>query len=92
MPTVQNQGMQDPVECWCCGSSFPEEQVVRLGQHPEAAVCLDCALFLNRRALQRRDVLSPSLAGRARSGLQICRRLREGPGAGQEDHSGVLIS
>ena len=73
MPTVQNQGMQDPVECWCCGSSFPEEQVVRLGQHPEAAMCLDCALFLNRRAMQRRDELSPLLAGRVRSGLQACR-------------------
>ena len=36
-------------------------------------VCLDCALFLNRRAMRRRDEMSPSLAGRARSRLQACR-------------------
>ena len=65
--------MQGSVECWCCGSSFPDDYVVRLGQHPEVAVCLDCALFLNRRAMKRRDELSPSLAGRVRSGLQACR-------------------
>ena len=67
------KGMPEPMECWCCGSSFPEEHVVRLGQRPEVAVCLDCALFLNRRAMQRRDELSPSLARRVRSGLQACR-------------------
>jgi ribosome-binding protein aMBF1 (putative translation factor) len=65
--------MQGFDRCWCCGSSFPEEHVVRLGQHPEVAVCLDCALFLHRRATQRRDESNPSLAGRVRSGLQACR-------------------
>ena len=47
--------------------------MVRLGRHPEVAVCLDCALFLNRRATQSRDELSPSMSGRVRSGLQACR-------------------
>jgi hypothetical protein len=46
---VKNSVNAGFLECWCCGSSFPEEQVVRLGQHPEVAVCLDWALFLNRR-------------------------------------------
>lgn len=36
--------------CWCCGGSFPEDRLVRLGDHPEVAVCFACAGYLNRRA------------------------------------------
>ena len=37
-------------ECWCCGSSFPESALTRLGQHPEVGVCTGCADYLRRRA------------------------------------------
>lgn len=36
--------------CWCCGGTFDESDLVRLGQHPEVAVCARCARWLNRRA------------------------------------------
>ena len=36
------------VTCWCCGSSQSELSVVRLGDHPEVAVCLRCAHFLHQ--------------------------------------------
>lgn len=52
--------------CWCCDGEFPEAQLVRLGSHPEVAVCLRCARFLQRQAQARADEESPSIAGRAR--------------------------
>jgi hypothetical protein len=36
--------------CWCCGSTFTEKNLVRLGNHPEVAVCPGCAQWLHRRA------------------------------------------
>src|SRR5829696_3249949 len=44
------------VACWCCGKVYPEDQVVRLGSHPEVAVCIGCARYLNRRANQQTPV------------------------------------
>ena len=43
---------EDSVACWCCGGRYPERQVVRLGSHPEVAVCAGCARYLNRRATE----------------------------------------
>jgi len=36
---TDKQSPADP-QCWCCGSQYPETDLVRLCQHPEAAVCL----------------------------------------------------
>jgi hypothetical protein len=41
------------VECWCCGCTSPEDRVVRLGNHPEVALCRRCAQFVHRRALEQ---------------------------------------
>jgi hypothetical protein len=38
-----------------------------LGSHPEVAVCLGCARFLQRRAAEREDELRPSRAKRVRA-------------------------
>jgi len=38
----------DAVPYWCCGNQYADDQVVRLGRHPEVAVCLGCARYLNR--------------------------------------------
>lgn len=56
-----------PVECWCCGERQAESSVVRLGNHPEVAVCLGCAHSLHRGARAREDVgvRSAGSAGRA---------------------------
>jgi hypothetical protein len=37
-------------ECWCCGRVTSEEGLVRLGSHPEVGVCINCVVFLGRRA------------------------------------------
>ncbi|WP_371406803.1 hypothetical protein OHA10_14945 [Kribbella sp. NBC_00662] len=34
--------------CWCCGNQFEEQDLVRLGSHPEVGVCSGCARFLHR--------------------------------------------
>jgi hypothetical protein len=36
--------------CWCCGQITAEDALIRLGDHPEVGVCVDCARFLGRRA------------------------------------------
>jgi len=59
--------LEDQPSCWCCGQTYPEADLVRLGRHPEAAVCNRCARFLVRRFRQRADVVSPSVGARARS-------------------------
>jgi hypothetical protein len=49
--------------------------VVRLGGHPEVAVCLPCAHVLHQQARGLEDADRPSLAGRLRAGLRVGRRL-----------------
>jgi len=63
---------EDSVACWCCGGQYPEHQVLRLGSHPEVAVCLGCARYLNRRAREH----GPSTAAvqRVRGVAQAARR------------------
>ncbi|MGH4026599.1 MAG: hypothetical protein ACRDRV_18650 [Pseudonocardiaceae bacterium] len=59
--------------CWCCGSEYPESELVRLGEHPEVGVCLNCARWLQRRAVQRHDELHPSPASRLRARIHTVR-------------------
>jgi hypothetical protein len=72
-PAIGDSGGQ--VVCWCCGRPNREPDVVRLGDHPEVAVCLGCAHFLHQRARAREDELRPSPAGRARDVLRAARAL-----------------
>jgi len=60
--------------CWCCGQEQSESSVVRLGNHPEVAVCLRCAHFLHQQARGREDALRVSPAARLRDGLRAARR------------------
>ncbi|HEX2401061.1 MAG TPA: hypothetical protein VHJ79_13920 [Mycobacterium sp.] len=62
-------------DCWCCGQRYPNERLVRLGNHPEAAVCVWCAHFLHQQAMQREDALRPSIASRLRDGQRWARRV-----------------
>jgi hypothetical protein len=59
--------------CWCCGRLRPAADVVHLGEHPEAVVCLGCAHHLHHVARAREDERSPSPATRARDGLRAIR-------------------
>lgn len=60
-------------ECWCCGSAFPEADLVRLGQHPEVGVCLGCARWLYRRRTERLDRARPTVPARVRSVVRATR-------------------
>jgi hypothetical protein len=62
-------------DCWCCDQRYPNEQLVRLGSHPEVAVCLRCAHYLHQQATHREDALRPSIASRLRDGLRWARRV-----------------
>jgi|SRR4051812_48276501 hypothetical protein len=68
-------GPSGEVACWCSGQLLSEPDVLRLGEHPEAAVCLGCAHFLHQRARAREDEARPSPAARARDVLQAARGL-----------------
>ena len=63
------------VACWCCGRTGPDSGVVRLGSHPEVAVCLRCAHWLHQQARGREDAVRPSPGTRARDLLRAGRRL-----------------
>ena len=47
--------LADAPSCWCCGNTFDESDLTRLGAHPEVGVCAACAHWLDRRARLGRD-------------------------------------
>lgn len=59
--------------CWCCAGEFGEISLVRLGAHPEVAVCLDCARYLRRRAVARQDEHRRGLSVLVRRGVKQVR-------------------
>ncbi|MGH3862863.1 hypothetical protein [Actinokineospora sp.] len=61
-------------QCWCCGDQYPESELVRLGEHPEVGICLDCARSLRRRANARYDERRPSPAARLRAATDAVRQ------------------
>jgi len=61
-------------QCWCCGSSRPVSQMVRLGLHPEVVLCLPCAHYVHRRARTVEDRGHAGLGVRTR---HLLRRARE---------------
>jgi hypothetical protein len=51
---VEHAQVERPA-CWCCGNTFEEQELSRLGSHPEVAVCAGCARWLHRRARPSSD-------------------------------------
>lgn len=47
---AQEQPAPQRSGCWCCGKPFGEQDLTRLGSHPEVGVCATCAVWLHRRA------------------------------------------
>ena len=74
VPSASAADSGDGVACWCCGALRGEADVVRLGDHPEVAVCLGCAHFLHQRARAREDESRPSPAAKARDLLRAARQ------------------
>lgn len=62
------------VECWCCGAHRPADAVVRLGNHPEVALCLRCAHWAHLQARAREDAGRRDPAARVRDVLRAGRR------------------
>jgi hypothetical protein len=73
MSVQPDQDTASRTRCWCCGNQYPEAELVRLGQHPEVGVCLACARWLQRRAVQRHDDNNPSPTGLLRAGIRKVR-------------------
>ncbi len=76
MPTqaVTEDREPSPSQCWCCGAIEDASGLVRLGNHPEVAVCTGCAHSLSKWAWEIEDQARTGLAVRARDGI---RRLRK---------------
>jgi len=65
----------ETLHCWCCGTVYEESDLVRLGSHPEVAVCLACAHYLHLQARGREDARHPSPTSRVRDQLRAARQL-----------------
>jgi hypothetical protein len=59
--------------CWCCGNTFDEADLTRLGSHPEVGVCAGCAQWLHRRARSAADTGSRTPAAWTRRGVNTIR-------------------
>jgi hypothetical protein len=64
----------DDVECWCCATPSPPDELIHLGNHPEVTVCRQCAHFLHRQARAMEDADRTGLS----RGVQV--RLRHARG------------
>jgi hypothetical protein len=69
---IEHEQEEDPT-CWCCGSTFSEEGLVRLGNHPEVGVCPRCAQWLHRRARSSVDAGRRTPVTVMRRGLDTAR-------------------
>jgi len=65
----------EPSECWCCGTTYPAADLIRLGNHPEVGVCLACAHYLHQQARGHEDARRPSPATRVHDQLRAARQL-----------------
>lgn len=66
----------DRIDCWCCGKTYPEPELVRLGRHPEVAVCLPCTHYLHRQARGREAAARPSISDTLRAIARAVRQRR----------------
>ena len=64
-------GETDKGRCWCCGRVTAEDALVRLGNHPEVGICVNCVHFLRRRA---RDLQATAMRQRLRGAAESARR------------------
>jgi len=62
-------------ECWCCGLSGQQHQMVHLANHPEVTICTRCARSIGKWGSEIEDRALTGLPVRARSQLRRVRRL-----------------
>jgi hypothetical protein len=63
-----------PSICWCCGAIEDPSRLVRLGNHPEVAVCVRCAHALSKWAWEIEDRSRTGIAVRARDQFRLLRK------------------
>ncbi len=65
---------EPPGRCWCCGSIGDPRLLVRLGNHPEVAMCLPCARWAAKEAgaIEDRGKTGPLVT--VRNGFRRLRR------------------
>jgi hypothetical protein len=81
----------ETTECWCRAASYPEGELIRLGRHPQVAVCGGCARWLHRQATARHDREDPSPAGQLRAGIRAVRSAVTERGWHDRPHLGRLL-
>lgn len=69
---VQDEQAQRPA-CWCCGNTFDEQDLSRLGTHPEVGVCAGCAQWLHRRARSASETGARTTGAAARRAVSAAR-------------------
>jgi hypothetical protein len=76
---VEPEQVERPT-CWCCGNTFDDHDLTRLGAHPEVGVCAGCARWLHRRARSGSEagLRSPGALMRRWVGLARERVMRAG--------------
>jgi hypothetical protein len=57
--------------CWCCSHTTSQHALVRLGNHPEVGICINCVHFLRRWA---RDYQATAMRQRLRGTAESIRR------------------
>jgi hypothetical protein len=61
-------------QCWCCGQIESPEKLVRLGKHPEVALCMACARWASKQADEIADLSRTGLGVRVRDRMRVARR------------------
>jgi hypothetical protein len=73
MRTASETAEARAAQCWCCGATVAEPDLVRLGRHPEVGICLECTRYLYRRRTERLDSIRPSLGAEIRNMIRAAR-------------------
>ncbi|KRB73099.1 hypothetical protein ASE01_20205 [Nocardioides sp. Root190] len=73
MSTTNSRDAGHGLACWCCGATFDESTLVRLGAHPEVGLCFDCARWTHRRAVEQADAGRAGIGVHGRQALRVVR-------------------
>jgi hypothetical protein len=91
VPAHTQQDVPALAKCWCCGSPYPDTELLHLGEHPEVGICPRCARSIYRRAVQRVDEQHPTTAARLRGVVRTARERVIGRGWHNRPIIGTLL-
>jgi hypothetical protein len=72
--TADEDATTNPSQCWCCGAIEDPARMVRLGNHPEVALCVRCARWAAKQAWEIEDQGRTGPLVTARDRLRAARR------------------